>query len=76
MAPTKEIMARTQSNFDSREKRKNEIRIMGKSVIRGERATFMPSVLLCFKVCVRTRVRRGPGDTPEDSPNKEPRKRK
>jgi len=41
-------------------------------VIRGARATLNPSLIPCFKVWVITRVRSGPGASPEDMPRMEP----
>lgn len=46
--------------------------MIGMSVKRGEMATFIPSVLLCFNVCVSTSVRSGPGEIPAESPSRSP----
>jgi hypothetical protein len=42
---------------------------MGKSVIRGETAILIPSVLLCVMVSVITRANKGPGDIPAVRPS-------
>ncbi len=39
---------------------------------QGDSATLIPSVRLCFIVCVRTRVSRGPGEGPDVRPSKTP----
>jgi len=41
---------------------------IGKSVIRGEIATFTPSFFPYFKVSEKTRARRGPGAIPAARP--------
>ena len=46
----------------------NTNRTIGKSVINGETATFIPSFFPCFRVSENTKARRGPGDVPEARP--------
>lgn len=43
--------------------------MMGISVTRGARETFIPSLTPCPSVCAMTSVRRGPGEKPADKPN-------
>jgi hypothetical protein len=46
--------------------------MIGRSVRKGAIATFIPSLALCFKVCVMTSASRGPGAIPADNPKTRP----
>jgi hypothetical protein len=49
---------------------------IGKSVMMGAIATFIPSFLLCFNVSEITNVNNGPGDTPRVKPKMIPESKK
>ena len=49
---------------------------MGKSVMNGAIATFIPSLTPCCRACEITRVVRGPGENPADNPKTIPVVRK
>lgn len=70
--PANEMIARKMSDCARRPIISTVISIMGKSVMRGDNATLIPSVLLCFKVCASTRVSNGPGERPDDKPSNTP----
>lgn len=62
------------SNCDNELKTKAASSIIGRSVNKGDTATFMPSVRLCLSVWLMTSVSSGPGENPAERPNKVPAK--
>jgi len=59
-------------DLPSRARISREARMIGRSVIRGESATFIPPPGPCFRDSLITRVSKGPGDIPAESPRVAP----
>lgn len=70
--PRNEIRLSMMLKCDILEKIKEATTIIGRSVIKGATAIFIPSFLLCFNVSVITSVSSGPGEIPAVKPKKAP----
>jgi len=70
--PRKEITPKTILKLDSLANKNKVIKMIGKSVMRGARATLSPSLMLYLSVWDMTNARSGPGASPADRPRTMP----
>jgi len=71
-APKKAIIPTKRSELVRCDRTNSTTKIIGRSVIRGDTATFIPSHFPCYRVSEMVTARRGPGDVPAARPRKAP----